>query len=200
MRSIIARNALGASEVVTSPPEASPAPPAPAADGPPISALDIRVGRIVKVERHPDAESLYVEQIDVGEPEPRTIVSGLVKYQPIEAMQDRPIIVLCNLKPRNMRGIKSNGMVLCASDSSHETVEPLRPPEGATPGERVWFGEDQSQAAPAEPNRVDKKKIWESLHPFLKTDDAKVAGFKGLAMMTSKGQVTADGLAGASIS
>ena len=42
-------------------------------------------------------------QIDVGEAEPRTIVSGLVKYVPLEKMQDRPVIVLCNLKPRNMR-------------------------------------------------------------------------------------------------
>ena len=57
------------------------------AELPPISSLDIRVGRIVKCERHPDAESLYVEQIDVGEPEPRTIVSGLVKYVPLEQMQ-----------------------------------------------------------------------------------------------------------------
>ena len=42
-------------------------------------------------------------QIDVGEAEPRTIVSGLVKYVPLEQMQDRSIVVLCNLKPRNMR-------------------------------------------------------------------------------------------------
>ena len=42
-------------------------------------------------------------QIDVGEAEPRTIVSGLVKYVPLDKMQDRPVIVLCNLKPRNMR-------------------------------------------------------------------------------------------------
>ena len=64
-------------------PAASPA----QVDLPPISSLDIRVGRIVKCERHPDAESLYVEQIDVGETEPRTIVSGLVKYVPLEQMQ-----------------------------------------------------------------------------------------------------------------
>jgi Putative tRNA binding domain len=42
--------------------------------------------------------SLYVESIDVGEPEPRTIVSGLVKYVPLEEMQGRSVLVLCNLK------------------------------------------------------------------------------------------------------
>ncbi len=123
--------------------------------------------------------SLYVEQIDVGEPEPRTIVSGLVKFVPMEQMQvrhracdarstpalcpsmqasaphipilcccvacilvqNRNVIVICNLKPRKMRGIASNGMVLCASNDAHDQVEPLTPPEGAKPGERVWFGE-----------------------------------------------------------
>ena len=51
------------------------------------SLLDLRVGHIIKAERHPDADSLYVEQIDVGEAEPRTVVSGLVKYIPLDQMQ-----------------------------------------------------------------------------------------------------------------
>lgn len=55
---------------------------------PDVTRMDIRVGRIVSCEAHPDADSLYVEQIDVGDPEgPRTIVSGLVKYVPLEEMQ-----------------------------------------------------------------------------------------------------------------
>ena len=44
--------------------------------------LDIRIGKIVEVSRHPDAEKLYVEKIDLGEPSPRTIVSGLVDFVP----------------------------------------------------------------------------------------------------------------------
>lgn len=52
-----------------------------------ISRLDIRVGLITKAQKHPDADSLYVEEIDVGEGQPRTVVSGLVKYIPIEEMQ-----------------------------------------------------------------------------------------------------------------
>ncbi len=51
------------------------------------------------------------------------------------------MIVLCNLKPRNMRGVKSNGMVLCASNDTHDVVEPLTPPAEAPVGERVYFGE-----------------------------------------------------------
>lgn len=52
-----------------------------------ICRLDIRVGLITKAQKHPDADSLYVEEIDVGEGLPRTVVSGLVKYIPLEDMQ-----------------------------------------------------------------------------------------------------------------
>lgn len=104
---------------------------APAAEPLPTGDLDIRVGKILSVEKHPDADSLYVESIDVGEEEPRTIVSGLVAFVPEDQMADRDVIVICNLKARNMRGVKSHGMVLCASDEAHENVEPLAPPQGA---------------------------------------------------------------------
>lgn len=52
-----------------------------------ITRLDIRVGLIKKAQKHPDADSLYVEEIDVGGGETRTVVSGLVKYIPLEEMQ-----------------------------------------------------------------------------------------------------------------
>ena len=53
-----------------------------------VEALDIRVGKILKAWKHPEADSLYVEEVDVGEAEgPRTICSGLVKYIPEEELQ-----------------------------------------------------------------------------------------------------------------
>ena len=99
------------------------------------SKFDMRVGKIVEVDRHPDADSLYVEKIDLGENEPRTIVSGLVKYIPLDQMQNRLVVVLANLKPQSMRGIKSSGMVLCAS--LPDAVEPLIPTGNCQPGDRV---------------------------------------------------------------
>lgn len=51
------------------------------------NTLDIRVGRILKAWRHEEADSLYVEEVDVGESEPRTICSGLVKYMPLHLLQ-----------------------------------------------------------------------------------------------------------------
>uniref|UniRef100_A0A452TS29 Tyrosine--tRNA ligase n=1 Tax=Ursus maritimus TaxID=29073 RepID=A0A452TS29_URSMA len=79
------------------------------------SRLDIRVGKVISVDKHPDADSLCVEKIDVGEAEPRTVVSGLVQFVPEEELQDRLVLVLCNLKPQKMRGVESQGMLLCAS-------------------------------------------------------------------------------------
>ena len=65
--------------------------------------------------QHPDADSLYLEKIDVGEAEPRTVVSGLVAFVSLEEMQDRSVLLLCNMKPQKMRGIESQAMVLCAT-------------------------------------------------------------------------------------
>lgn len=82
-------------------------------DGP--HRLDIRVGKIVEVKKHPDADTLYVESIDLGELEPRQVVSGLANFVPMDQMKDRLVAVLCNLKPAKMRGVESKGMVLCTS-------------------------------------------------------------------------------------
>lgn len=56
------------------------------------------------------------------------------------------------------------------------------------------------QAAPAEANRVQKKKLWEAVQPDLKTSAERVAGYKRAPMMTSAGPVTAATLGGANIS
>lgn len=67
------------------------------------------------------------------------------------------MVVLANLKPRNMCGVKSFGMLMAASDAAHENVELLVPPEGAVPGDRVWFGSiDEKDNLPeaASPNQA----------------------------------------------
>lgn len=166
--------------------------------------LDIRVGRIIKAWRHEEADSLYVEQVDVGEAEPRIICSGLVKYVPLDHLQDRDVVVLANLKPRNMRGVKSNGMLMAASDASHENVELLHPPHGSIPGDRIWFGSPDDQTNlpdPASPNQIQKKKIWESVQPHLKTDDSSMAILGGEHFMrTSAGVVASKSMNNANIS
>lgn len=168
------------------------------------NTLDIRVGRILKAWRHEEADSLYVEEVDVGESEPRTICSGLVKYVPLHLLQDRNVVVLANLKPRNMRGVKSFGMLMAASDVAHENVELLVPPEGAVPGDRVWFGSiDEKDSLPdaASPNQIQKKKIWELVQPHLKTDNSGAATLDAKHYMrTSAGLINSESLKNANIS
>ncbi|XP_078799794.1 aminoacyl tRNA synthase complex-interacting multifunctional protein 1-like isoform X1 [Oryzias latipes] len=141
-----------------------------------VSRLDLRVGRIVSAQKHPDADSLYVEQVDVGEAAPRTVVSGLVKHIPLDQMQNRMAVLLCNLKPAKMRGVVSQAMVMCAS--SPDKVEILDPPSGAAPGDRVTF-----QNFPGEPDKElnPKKKVWEQIQPDLRTDERCVATYKAAA-------------------
>ena len=80
-----------------------------------VSRVDLRVGLIVKAEKHPSADSLYVEDIDCGEDATRVVVSGLVKHIPEPEMQNRLVVVVANLKPANLKGIKSHAMVLAAT-------------------------------------------------------------------------------------
>lgn len=139
-----------------------------------VSRLDLRIGCIVTAKKHPDADSLYVEEVDVGEAAPRTVVSGLVNHVPLEQMQNRMVVLLCNLKPAKMRGVLSQAMVMCAS--SPEKVEILAPPNGSVPGDRITF-----DAFPGEPDKElnPKKKIWEQIQPDLHTNDECVAMYKG---------------------
>lgn len=161
-----------------------------------ITRLDIRVGLITKVQKHPDADSLYVEEIDVGEDQNRTVVSGLVKYIPLEEMQNRKVCVLCNLKPATMRGIKSQAMVLCASNKENTKVELIEPPESAKVGERVTF--PGFEGAPDDVLNP-KKKVWETLQPDLHTDSGLVAHFKNIPFTTSAGVCKASSIQDGSI-
>lgn len=172
------------------------------------SRLDIRIGKIVEVSKHPDAESLYIEKIDLNEEGgTRTIVSGLVDYVPIEEMQDRLVVVLCNLKPAKLKGVESKGMVLCASvakEDGTKCVEPLIAPEGAVAGDRVHVegyedGQPDEQLNP-------KKKVWEKLSVDLKTssshssDGSCQAQWQGNPLViTGKGDIRTKSLQGAPI-
>lgn len=151
------------------------------------SRLNIKVGKIVEVQKHPDAEALYIEKIDLGEPTPRTIVSGLVNFVPIEEMKERMVVVLCNLKPAKLKGVESHGMVLCASRDEPKEVEPLTPPEGSQPGDKCFIegyetGDPDEQLNP-------KKKVWEKLAEGFKTSNDCVAQWQNNNLMTDKGVI-----------
>lgn len=87
-------------------------------DQPEFTWMDIRVGQITKVWHHPDADKLFCEEIDVGEEGgPRQIASGLREHYELSDMQDKKVLVVCNLKPSKIVGFTSNGMVLAAKVS-----------------------------------------------------------------------------------
>jgi len=77
--------------------------------------VQLRVAKIVGVERHPNAEKLYIEKLDFGD-EYRTIVSGLVPYYTAEELLGKKIIVVTNLEPAVIRGVESKGMLLAADE------------------------------------------------------------------------------------
>lgn len=168
------------------------------------SLIDLRVGHILKAIKHPEADSLFVSTIAVGDKAGtddtseyegqvvRTVCSGLNGLVPLEEMQGRKVVVVCNLKPVKMRGIKSCAMVLAASPKLKEgeedhhagPVELVTPPAEAKAGERVffegWKGEPEGVLNP-------KKKVWEMIQPgFTTTTDLEVAFDAGVVKELSK--------------
>lgn len=167
--------------------------------------IDLRVGHILKAENHPNADSLYVSTIACGDAPgtdntseyegqvARTVCSGLNGLVPLEEMQGRKIIAVCNLKPVTMRGIKSAAMVLAASprpkdgEADHHggPVELVSPPTDAKAGERVIF-----EGWPGEPEGIlnPKKKVWETLQPGFTTTTALEVGFDASVVSQLQGE------------
>jgi len=153
-----------------------------------ISALDIRVGKILKAWPHAESEKLYCEEVDVGEDHPRKIVSGLRLYYSESEMENRYVLVVCNLKKRNFIGFPSHGMILCASNSNtKETfVEFIIPPQGSNIGERVRF-DGFEKGEPESEKKVAKKKIFETLLFHLKTNQNGTLIWKNAPGRTNSG-------------
>ena len=80
--------------------------------------IQLKVGKVVECQKVEKADKLLCSKIDLGEGAPRTIVSGIAKYYTPEEMVGKQVIVVTNLKPVKLRGIESQGMVLCASDEN----------------------------------------------------------------------------------
>jgi aminoacyl tRNA synthase complex-interacting multifunctional protein 1 len=169
------------------PPKVEPNPPP--KDVETVHAMDFRVGVIVSVKKHDTADKLYCEEIDIGEAEPRQIASGLVPHYSLEEMQGRRLIVVANLKPRNLVGFKSSGMVLCAAkaDPSHPTgekVEFVEPPADAKPGDRL-LGENLEIYDALTQGQTEKQKMWEKIAAKLSTNENKEACWNGVRLVVA---------------
>ena len=133
--------------------------------------IALKAAKIISISRHPDADKLYIEKLDDGSGNERTIVSGLVPYCTEEELLGKTVIVADNLKPRKMRGVESQGMLLAASCKQADETEILEVLDvsWAAPGTVIIpDGADPAAEKPAEisadvffsvPLRVEKNNL-----------------------------------------
>ncbi len=93
--------------------------------------VQLKVGVILDCKKVEKADKLLCSTVDLGEEKPRTIVSGIAKYYTPEQMVGKKVVVVANLKPVKLRGILSQGMLLCAQDKDGNLT--LLKPEGDMP-------------------------------------------------------------------
>jgi methionyl-tRNA synthetase len=77
--------------------------------------VDLRVGLVLTAERVKGSDKLLHLTVDIGEPQPRTIVAGIAEAYTPDQMLNRKVVIVANLQPRKLKGIQSNGMIVAAS-------------------------------------------------------------------------------------
>jgi methionyl-tRNA synthetase len=99
----------------------APEPAAPAAEEIPkisiddFAKVDLRVGQVLSAQTVKGADKLLHLKVDLGEPEPRSIVAGIAEAYTPEQLLNRKVVIVANLQPRKLRGLTSNGMIVAAS-------------------------------------------------------------------------------------
>lgn len=131
--------------------------------------LELRVGKVASAKPHPEADNLYVLTVSLGDSE-RTVVAGIRAQYSAEKLQDRLVVLCCNLKPTKFKGINSEGMLLAATKNDRIL---LLEPAGQVPAGTPLSLPGYAMATAASP-KYDGKKV-KSL-PFEITTGL---GFKG---------------------
>jgi len=149
----------------------------------PFSKLDLRIGRVIDAKDHPQADKLYMLQVDLGALGKRILVAGMKQYYTKEEITGKNIVVLVNLKPATIRGVKSNGMLLAASDSSG--VVSLLSSKDASPGSEIFI-----EGITREPVSVlefdDFKQVT------LIVNKKQEATYQGKTLQSGKGKIISD--------
>jgi len=115
-------------------------------------------------------------------------------------MKDRLVVVLCNLKAANFRKVRSEAMVICASNEDHTAVEILCPPPACVPGDRLYVEDETKVPCDTVINMSSKNNTFASLQPFLMTNEECFAVFKGKPLLTSHGPLRVESLKNAKLS
>ena len=100
------------------------------------SKLDLRVGKILEVEDIEGADKLYKFTVDIGS-EKKTICAGIKEHYSKEELIGKTIIIIANLKPRKLKGIESNGMLLAAGSKETNECSLISPDKDVSPGSIV---------------------------------------------------------------
>jgi len=98
--------------------------------------IDIRIGKILEVKDHPNANKLYVLIVDLGN-EKRQIVAGIKDWYKPEELLGKKIVVITNLEPKNIRGMESQGMLLAAEDEN-KNLSLIVPEKDVKVGTKVY--------------------------------------------------------------
>lgn len=161
-----------------------------------VSRLDLRIGRILSVRRHPLANTLSVQEVDVGENATRMVVSKVGENTHLDELQGSLAVLLCNVKACKLRGVVSQARLLCCS-TSKDCIELLAPPTGSIPGDRVTF---LNYPGDPDPELRAQQRVWETVQPDLQVDCRGVANYKGCGFeVKGKGLCRAPTLTGATI-
>ncbi|DAC13063.1 MAG TPA: hypothetical protein D7H73_03525 [Candidatus Poseidoniales archaeon] len=100
------------------------------------ASVELRIGKVISVDDHPDADRLYVVKISEGDEQDRTVCAGLKDYYTKEDLTGSLVVFVANLEPRKLRGVMSEGMLLAADDGKG-AVRLIRPDGDIAPGSNV---------------------------------------------------------------
>jgi len=98
--------------------------------------IDLRVGKIISVEDHPNADKLYIIEVDLGN-EKRKLVAGLKQHYKPKDLKGKLCIVFVNLEHAVLRGVKSEGMILAAVSDDKKDVKIIQPAKDIALGSRI---------------------------------------------------------------
>ena len=119
--------------------------------------IEFRIGTVTEVNDHPEAERLYVLKVDLGEEEPRTIVTNIKADYPPEKMAGRKLLVVSNLKSANFKGVKSFGMLTAAEDREMGGDKLLLlTPSKDVPNGTLFMSGMESRGLRCEPKHLEK--------------------------------------------
>jgi len=105
------------------------------------SSLNLKVGKVLEIGQHPNADKLYVMKVDIGRQ--ITMISGLKEHYSAEELAKKTLVIVTNLEPATIRGMKSEGMLLAAEEGNNLAL--LTPEKDLPAGTPIASGMEPGQ-------------------------------------------------------